>query len=226
MRKALAIVAVLGLAGAAQADILISEILGSTESSDREYIEIVNTGAAAVDITGWALELWDSDFGGSFGGMDGGAPYVFGAFILNPGAVYCIGNGLAQGAFADPPYHFDGSLQDNAVENSAYTAILVDALSNVVDAVYVSDGGVDDAANRAGAAISVSLTVGPDGTFLPAGFARTDAVGGAAILNFNYADQANGTIEGGTPGLNQLIPAPGTVALLGLGGLAATRRRR
>lgn len=226
MRKALAVAAVLGLAGAAQADILISEILGSTESADREYIEIVNTGNTAVDLTGWALELWDSDAGASFGGADGGSPYVFGTFILNPGAVFTIGNTLAQGAYSDPPYHFDGLLQDNAVENSSYTAVLVDASNSIVDAVFVTDGGAGDAANRAGAAISVSLTVGPDGTFLPAGFARTDAVGGVAILNFNYADQANGTIEGGTPGINQLIPAPGTVALLGFGGLAAIRRRR
>lgn len=225
MHKAMAMVAVLGLAGAAQADILISEILGSTESTDREYIEIVNTGNTAIDITGWAIELWDSDAGGSFGGSDGGAPYVFGAFVLNPGQVYTIGNAAAQGAYSNPPFSFNALLQDNAVENSSYTAILVDTLSNIIDAVFVTDGGAGDAANRAGTLIAPSLTVGPDGTFLPAGFARTDTVGGWSLVAFSYADQADGSIFGGTPGINQ-IPSAGAMALLGLGGMVATRRRR
>lgn len=227
MRKAMAIFAVLGVAGAAQADILISEILGSTESSDREYFEIVNTGNTAVDISGWSMEFWDSDFGSSgFGGTDGGSPYVFGSFVLNPGEVYTLGNGLAQGAYSNPPFSFNGSLQDNAIENGSYTAILVDALNNIMDVVFVTDGGAGDIANRAGSAITASLTAGPDGTFLPAGFARTDTVGGWSILAFNYADQADGSIFGGTPGINQIVPAPGAMALLGLGGLAVTRRRR
>lgn len=225
MRSAFAIAAVIGLAGAANADVLISEILGSTESSDWEFIEIVNTGNTAIDISGWSIELWDSD-AGSIGGLDGGSPHVIGSAILNPGQVYVLGNALAQAGYSDPMYSFDASLPSNAVENSSYTAVLVDALSAVMDAVFVTDGGAGDMANRAGSAISTSLTVGPDGTFLPAGFARTDLSGGFAILGFNYADLANGTVTGGTPGINQIVPAPGAMALLGLGGLVVSRRRR
>lgn len=224
MRILTGLMAVAGLAAAANADVLISEILGSTSGSDWEYVEIVNTGAAPVDITGWALELWDSDEGSNYGGADGGSPHVFGAAVLNPGDVYVIGNGLAQAGYPNPPFSFNQSWADNSVENSSYTAILVDAGSNPMDSVFVTDGGANDTPNRAGSAYSPSLTVGPDGGFLPAGFARTDAVGGSAILFFDTGLLGDGTTEGGTPGINQ-IPAPGALALLGLGSLIARRRR-
>lgn len=226
MRTLAALAAVAGFAAAANADVVISEILGSTSGTDWEYVEIANLGAGPVDITGWTLELWDSDAGGSFGGADGGSPYVFGSAVLNPGDVYVIGNGLAQSGFPNPPYSFNQSWADNSVENSAYTAILTDALTNPVDSVYVADGGAGDAPNRAGAPFTPNLTVGPDGGFLPAGFARTDAVGGAVFLYFDTTLLADGTTEGGTPGINQIVPAPGALALIGLGGLVAGRRRR
>ncbi len=224
MRKAMAIGAVLGLAGAANADVLISEILGSTSGSDWEYVEIVNTGNSAVDITGWTLELWDSD-AASIGGADGASPYVFGAAVLNPGDVYVIGNGLAQAGYSNPMFSFNQTWGDNSVENSSYTAILVATGDVIMDSVFVNDGGDGDFANRAGAAITANLTAGPDGTFLPAGFARTDTLGGYSILFFDTTLLADGSIQGGTPGINQ-IPTPGAIALLGLGGLVATRRRR
>ncbi|HZW09049.1 MAG TPA: lamin tail domain-containing protein [Phycisphaerales bacterium] len=225
MRKLAALAVVAGLAGAASADVVISEILGSTSGTDWEYIEIVNLGAAPVDITGWTLELWDSDAGASFGAADGSSPYAFNGTLLNPGDTFVIGNGLAMSGYPQPPYRFDQAWADNSVENSSYTAVLADAASAVADAVFVTDGGAGDAPNRAGAGIAPSMTVGPDDTFLPAGFARTDAVGGHAILYFDTALLADGTIEGGTPGINQ-IPAPGALALLSLGGLGAIRRRR
>ena len=224
MRAAIALAALAGSAAIANADVIISEMLGSTSGTDWEYVEIVNTGNVAVDTTGWKLELWDSDTGGSFGGADGGSPHVFLGGILAPGAVYVIGNGLAQSGFPGPTYSFNQTWNDNSVENSSYTAILTDAASNPMDIVFVTDGGAGDSANRAGAAITPDMTVGPDGTFLPAGFARTDTLGGHVFLWFDTALLADGTIAGGTPGINQ-VPAPTSLALLGLGALVARRRR-
>lgn len=219
--RTLAIAALAAAAGSANADILISEILGSTGGSDLEFIELVNTGAAPVDISGWSVELWDSDFA-SLGSSDGASPYfVPGGTTLAPGAVFTFSNALSDAGFGIIP---DAALPANAVENSSYTAVLADAGSSLIDAVFVSDGDVDDIANRGGSAIS-ALTVGPDGSFLPAGFARTDVSGGFAILEFSNDNRGSFTLESGTPGVNQ-IPAPATAALLGLGGLAAARRRR
>ena len=221
--RTLAIAALATVAGSANADILISEILGSTASTDLEFIELVNTGAAPVDISGWSVELWDSDFGAAFGGSDGASPYfVPGGTILAPGAVFTFSNSTADAGIGITG---DAALPANAVENTAYTAVLADAGLALVDAVFVTDGSdPGDSANRGGVPIS-ALTVGPDGTFLPAGFARTDVSGGFAILEFGNDNRGSFSLTSGTPGVNQ-IPAPASVALLGLGGLAAVRRRR
>jgi MYXO-CTERM domain-containing protein len=229
MRILTGLVAVAGIAAAANADVVISEILGSTSSSDWEFIELANGGGSSVDITGWSIELWDSDVGSSgYGGADGGSAYfVTGTIVLAPGETWVLGNDLAQGGFPQPPFRFDEGLQSNAVENSSYTAILADGSSAIMDSILAVDGDVDDlgGANRAGSPITPGMTVGPDGDFLPAGWARTDLVGGHALLNFSTGDLADGSIEGGTPGIYQ-IPAPGALALLGLGGMVAARRRR
>ncbi len=224
MRKLIAMAAVAGVAGAANADVLISEILGSTTGADWEFIEFVNMGAAAVDISGWSLELWDSDAGASFGGVDGGSPYIVGAgTIIGAGETFVMANADAVSGYGTFTPDMD---QPGSVENSSYTAILVDAGLAVVDSVFVTDGGDGDAANRAGAAFDAAMTVGPDGTFLPAGFARTDTVGGHVVLEFFHDNRTGFDLFGGTPGINQIIPAPGALAMLGLGGLVATRRRR
>ncbi len=232
MKSIIAAASIAALAGAAHANVLISEVLGSTGGSDWEFIELANTGAAPVDISGWAVELWDSDDTAGFGDADGGSPYaVPGGTILNPGDVFTFGNSIAASNYG--PALFDASLPANAIENSSYTIVLADTLSVAMDAIFVTDGDAGDSANRAGVPIIPSLTVGPDGSFLPAGFYRTDTVGGFGLLNFStpgFGDSPddelnNGQLNGGTPGVYQ-IPTPGAAALLAVAGLAGIRRRR
>ena len=240
MKKAFGIAALLAVAGAANGQVVISEILGSTSSTDWEFIELVNLGAAPVDISGWGIELWDSDAGAQFGILDAASPYVVNpGTILAPGGVWVIGNstafdgggpqadgydnGSGNESYAGVDFKRDQAFGQDSIENSAYTAILVDAGLNPVDSWYIADGGVGDLPNRSGVPFAPNFTFGPDGTFLPAGAYR---VGNTLnLMNFGTGLQNNGTLAGGTPGYNQ-IPAPGALALAGVAGLLTSRRRR
>lgn len=216
MKTAIALTALAGVASVANANIVISEVLGSTTGSDREYVEIYNDGGSAVDLTGWTIELWDSD-DGQIGGSDGMNGTVISAGMLGSGQTWTLGNALAEAEYG---MVFDQSIGANSVENSSYTMILADSFGNAVFSAFVTDGGAGDTANRAGTAITADITVGPDGTFLPAGYRLT-----SAALDWEFADFNLGSPN--DPGVaNYAVPAPGALALLGLGGLAAGRRRR
>ncbi|USN99103.1 MAG: lamin tail domain-containing protein [Phycisphaeraceae bacterium] len=212
------IIAIVAAAGSmASANITINEVLGSTAGADSEFIELYNTGASAVDLTGWSIELWDSDAGTAFGTSDGAAPYV-----INTGSIAAGGWFLMSNALADATYGVTGDflLPSNAIENSSYTMVLRDAGANVMQTIFVTDGGAGDAANIAGTIITPDATFGPDGTFLPAGFYRVgDGSDTLAVLEFDQPSPS------ATPGYAN-IPAPAALGVLGLGGLVAARRRR
>ncbi len=213
--------------------VIINEILGSTSSFDWEFIELLNNSAVSVDITGWAVALYESDAGASFGGFDGSSPHaITGTVVLAPGQTYTMGGALAQTGFAGgtylgAPFNFDQLLPPNAIENSSYTAVLENAAGLNMFSVFATDGGVGDGPNQAGVAIVPDYSFGPDGTFVPAGAAVLNKNFDTIQLSFSTSGLAGGNIAGGTPGVDQKnIPAPGALMLAGVAGLAATRRRR
>jgi len=216
MKIAITIAAIAGIAAAANAGVTINEVLGSTASSDTEFIELFNTTGAAIDLTGWSIELWDSDADSSgFGGADGFSPYALSGSIA-AGGYFTLGNAQSQ-AFLS--YTADITIGANSIENSSYTMILRDAGNAVVESLFITDN-VADVANIAGTPITPDFTVGPDGSFLPAGVYRLgDGNANFGILEF---DQVPASATAGYAN----IPAPGALALLGLGGLATARRRR
>ena len=179
-------------AAPARAVVVLNEVLGSTESTDWEYIELYNSGVSAVDISGWKVELWDSDAGSSFGGADGGSPFFIpSTTILAGGGHYLLANQKVVNEFNNIPAPSQILAQD-FVENSSYTVLLVNQLNAVVDSAFVRDSGPSDSANRAGVALTPNITAGPDGTFLPPGFTRTTDGGGVIkLLDFNYTDLEN-----------------------------------
>jgi MYXO-CTERM domain-containing protein len=216
MKFTTAIAALAGIAAATNASVTINEVLGSTTGSDTEFIELYNTTGAAVDLTGWSIELWDSDVDSSgFMGADGGAPYALSGSIA-AGGYFTLGNAQAQ-AFLG--FTADITIGANSIENSSYTMILRDGMGAMVESLFVTDS-VMDVANDGTMAITPDFTVGPDGTFLPAGVYRLgDGNANFGILEF---DQVPASATAGYAN----IPAPGALALLGLGGLATARRRR
>jgi len=216
MKFTTAIAALAGITAAANAGVTINEVLGSTPSTDTEFIELYNTTGAAIDLTNWSIELWDSDVDSSgFMGSDGGAPYALSGSIA-AGGYFTLGNAQSQ-AFLG--YTADITIGSNSIENSSYTMILRDGMGAIVESLFVTDS-LGDVANDGSAPITPDSVVGPDGTFLPAGVYRIgDGNDAWGILEF---DQTPPSATAGSAN----IPAPGALALLGLGGLATARRRR
>lgn len=201
---ALALVLTVSLAAAAQADVIINEILydpaaglagdangdGTRDAAEDEFVEIFNNGASAVDISGWTL----SD--------DDGDDFVFGAGTSIAAGEYIVlfGGGTPTGipgqVFTD-----NGSI-GTGLANGGDLVRLIDNLANVIDSV--------DYSTLAGLGSDVSLAW--DGT--------------------QFVDQDTlipGTLF--TPGAANAVaavPEPGSAVLLvmGVAGLVVTRRRR
>ncbi|MEL7313162.1 MAG: lamin tail domain-containing protein, partial [Pseudomonadota bacterium] len=175
--------------------VVINEVLGSNTGPDNEFIELYNAGTSPVDISGWSIELWDSDDGSSFGGADAGSPYVIDSGVtIAPGGHYLLATEAAVAAFGEAG---DQTLPSNAIENGSYTLILVQANGDIADSIFVVDSGEADTPNRAGEPFEPAATIGPDGSFLPAGFFRADETGALqdggpefALLSFFLSDPA------------------------------------
>lgn len=77
---------VLALAPFASGQVVINEfVYDDSSTDDREYVELFNSGGAAVDISGWTLGGRDN------GGVNAGTVTIPAGTTLNPGAFYVIG---------------------------------------------------------------------------------------------------------------------------------------
>ena len=212
------VLAVVAVTAPASAIVTINEFIGSTASTDKEFIELYNTGPGSVDISGWSIELWESDIGSTIPSLDGASPYVVPASTtLLAEGYYLMASALTETAYTVTA---DLLLPSNAIENSSYTMILNDSVGNNILSLFVTDGGAGDYANDNGVAITPDYTFGPDGTYTPAGEYRVGD-GGPTWAQLEFEVPA----PSATPGYANL-PEPGSFVLLAMGGLAMLRRRR
>ena len=212
---------VLAGVGSADAAVRINEVSGSTPGSDYEFIELFNDGVTDVDLTGWTIELWESDFvvpGLPPNAQDGSSPYALdisgNGTIIPAGGYGLLANATAEGEFSVTA---DILLPANAIENSSYTMLLKDNGGTIIQSVFVTDGGTNDAANDGASVITPDHTVGPDGSFLPGAFNWNG--NGYDVIPFNDID-TNATPTAG------LVPEPASLALMGFGAAAMLRRRK
>ena len=185
--------------------VFVSEVLASTAARDCEFIELANTGREEIDLHGWSIELWDSDADKAFGTHDADSPIKLGGRI-DAGGFFLLANGVFSEHYEIEP---DQRLRDNAIENSSFTLVLRDDLGEIVETIFVTDGGVDDKPNVSGRVIRPDAEIrSADGRFIPAGFARMpdDEDGGRVYRLLKFSPVPSPGAPPGRP--NTEAPAP------------------
>ena len=201
--------------GAAQAQIIISEVdpTGSSASYGADWFELKNTGASAVDITGWKMDDSSDAFATAVGlrgitSIAAGQTVVF----LEDGAT-STGDAALNATFASTWF---GSSVPAGLTLANYGGSGV-GLSASGDAVNIFDStgtpitGVTFGATTLGA--TLDNTAGLNG-----------AISQLSVVGVNGAFSDGSEI--GSPGNLAPTPEPATLALVGLGltGLIAFRR--
>ena len=104
---------------------------GIVSTTNDEFVEIVNAGTAAIDLTGFTVSDATS------------VRHTFGAVTLNPGeSVVVFGGGVAANYTCDATYCFAASTGQTGFNNTGDTVTLSDALGNVVDTyTYGAEAG-------------------------------------------------------------------------------------
>lgn len=193
-------------AGAATGDpVLINEFVGSTTSTDVEYIELF--GAPAQPLDGLSLIVVESDDQPDKGAIDtridlSGALGATNGFFL-------VGVEAVANTYGVTP---DLEIPTNSIENSSYTLALVETSSIsgtsvsgsevVLDAIGVSDGGPTDSF------FFGAPVIGPDGSFLPAGGYRlADGVDTDTAADWGFTNFFNDSPPN-TPTAGRIPPPP------------------
>lgn len=210
--SAFAVLALAGLAAAANADIRITEVsaYGSGNSPfAADWIELTNFSAAAVDITGWRF---DDDSALFASGVS-----LTGVTSIAPGeSVVFLNSTTASAGFVNAWF---GGTAPSGLQIGSYTG----------SGTGLSTGGDQVNIFNAGGSLVTGVAFGASPTANFATFDNTTGGTGSisqlsvAGTNGAFSYTAGAFTETGSPGL---IPAPGAAALLGLGGLLAARRRR
>lgn len=191
----------------AHAAVVISEInyMPPTEAQDTEFVEIANTGAATVDLSGW-----------SWGGI--GFTFPAGA-SLAPGELWVVALELLDTVDAGVEsfeHHYGNA--NGAVDAGEFAYPVDDASGGL------SDGGE-----------TITLFDGMGATvdsFDYTGLLGSSNAGGLTVERHSAAagDLVPGTVANGTPGWTEFsltaVPEPGSLLLVATPLVALARRRR
>ena len=216
--KTTAIITLIAAAAASNAGIEITETWTgmSGEDGTADWIEVTYFGAGTFD-TG---TIWYDDAGPSI--ADGGQ---LDSFVLSNGqsAVFLLDTEASDDIYANAADEFVAIW--GAVANLGYTngggglgqggdeANLLDAAGNVLDTLAYASSGDTATFEKINGVTRLSVA-GENGAYASAEFFNDNDAFGSGVFFGSLV---------GSPGV---VPAPAAAALLGLGGLVATRRRR
>lgn len=211
-------IAALTLSSAANAQVWITEVHPSGSGNApyaADFFEVTNTGSSAVDITGWRFDDNSNSFASAVAltgitSIPAGSSVIFLESAAPATTIAAFINAWFGGTA--PAGFLIGSYSGSGV-----------GLSTAGDAVNIFDSagarvtGVAFGASTANVTFDNAAGLGSNTLPLP-------TISQLSVAGVNGAFSSTGTPpEVGSPGV---IPTPGVAALLSLGGLVATRRRR
>ncbi|MEX0876771.1 MAG: lamin tail domain-containing protein [Phycisphaerales bacterium] len=204
-RAVLALAALAGASAVAAADIRITEYMYS--GNDGEFVEFTNLGGAAVDLSGWSFDDSSRE------------PGVFAlSGMLGAGQSMVITESEAE--FFRSAWGLSaevlilGGVENNLGRNDEIN--LYNAMGGLVDRLTYGDGDFP------GTFRTQEVSANP-GSFGDLG-ANDIFAWQASEEGDSYGSYFSAGGDLGNPGA--YVPAPGAIALLGLGGLMGARRRR
>lgn len=206
MKQFVSILSVAVVAGAAAAEVRITEWMYS--GGNGEFIEFTNTGASAIDLTGWSYDDDSRTPGGfdlsGFGSIAAGQSVIITESVAED---FRTAWGLSASVL------ILGGVENNLGRNDEIN--LFDANGDLVDRLTYGDQVF----------ASSIRTQNISGNVLPAALGQNDVFGWVLSASGDiYGSTLSAAGDLGNPGT--WVPAPGAMALLGLGALAGVRRRR
>eukprot|EP00752_Nemacystus_decipiens_P014463 g12872.t1 len=198
-----------GLAPTAQANLVITEVMSSSDATE-DWWELSNTGVSSVDLTDY---YWDDN---GPGGDDGA---LFPSISIGAGESIVLYGGDASEAAAFLAY-WGGGFTVLSEEDMGGPDTF-SGLSSNGDQIELWDADPNTAGtfNLVASAFFPAATVNSSFEWLPDG-----TYNGVSVEGVNGAFSPAGGPDVGSPGT--FVPEPSSLALLGLAGLAAFRRRR
>lgn len=219
LRTVLSVAAIAAVAQVASAAIVITEVHSTGSSSStygRDWFELTNTGASAVDITGWKVDDSSNSTAAALALQGVTSIPAFTSVVFMEAGGSDTDGSVATGAFKSAWF-----------DTSVPAGFLIGFYSG--SGIGLSSSGdevnIFDASNQAVASVAFeagTLGISFDNSLATSGLPKT-TLATLSVVGTNGAFNSFAGSEIGSPGV---IPEPATLGLVSLGALAMGRRRR